>query len=265
MAPTRPEQPPRRYKLTVPAPIADRLDAYALASHQPAARAAAGLMLAALDRIDTPEGAELLEARRQVQELTGRVEALRRQLAERAGAGAVQQPEPRWEWPLAVLLADAEWWDRWLPRLYELLGRHLAPQAASSSRRPAYGERERTPAPEPMVDERGYADLLGFLFPAIRDPQGTLTWRSPSYAAAAAIADAAGAESGATTSTRAQVWEPVIRHVAEALGALESTGEPGADAYLRLRAEAEITGPWARTLRHLVGEEQPELPRRRLA
>ena len=117
-----------------------------------------------------------------------------------------------------------------------------------------------------MVDERGYSDLLGFLFPAIQDPQGTLTWRSPDYARAATIADAPGAEgTRPRTSTRAQVWEPVIRHVAEALCALESTGEPGADAYLRLRAEAEITGPWARTLRHLVGEEQPELPRRRLA
>jgi hypothetical protein len=260
---TPPEQPPRRYKLTLPAAVADRLDAYALTNHQPAARAAANLMLAALDRVDTPEGAELLEARRQVQELTGRVEALRRQLAERAG-GQVQQPAPRWEWPLDVLLADAEWWDRWLPRLYELLGRRLAPQAAPS-RRPAYGERERTPAPAPLVDERGYSDLLGFLFPPIADPQGMLTWRSPDYAAAAVIADA-GAEGGSSpTSIRAQVWEPVIRHVAEALSALESTGEPGADAYLRLRAEAEITGPWARTLRHLVGEEEPELPRRRLA
>ncbi|HEY7201967.1 MAG TPA: hypothetical protein VIC57_17225 [Candidatus Dormibacteraeota bacterium] len=263
MASTRPEQPPRRYKLTLPAPIADRLDAYALASHQPAARAAAGLMLAALDRIDTPEGAELLEARRQVQELTGRLEALRRQLAERAGAGEVQAPAPRWEWPLDVLLADAEWWDRWLPRLYELLGRRLAPEPPPS-RRP-YGE--RGPAPEPMVDERGYADLLGFLFPPVTDPAGPLTWRSPDYPAAAAIADAgaSGAEGGPRRSLRAQVWEPVIRHVAEALCALESTGEPGADAYLRLRAEAEITGPWARTLRHLVGEEEPELPRRRLA
>jgi hypothetical protein len=117
------------------------------------------------------------------------------------------------------------------------------------------------------VDERGYSDLLGFLFPPITDPSGPLTWRSADYPAAAAIADAgdSGAEGGPRRSLRAQVWEPVIRHVAEALCALESTGEPGADAYLRLRAEAEITGPWARTLRHLVGEEEPELPRRRLA
>jgi hypothetical protein len=258
---TLPDQPPRRVKLTLAAPVADRLDAYAQDSHQPAATAATGLMLAALDRVGTPEGAELLEARRQVQELTARVEALRRQLAERAGGDQVQQPAPRWEWPLAVLLSDAEWWDRWLPRLYELLGRRLAPQA-TQSRRPAYGE--RTPAPAPLVDERGYSDLLGFLFPAISDPQGTLTWRSPDYAEAARIADLA-AEEGAPKSIRAQVWEPVIRHVAEALCALEATGEPGADPYLRLRAEAEIIGPWARILRHLVGEEGPELPSRRLA
>jgi hypothetical protein len=258
---TLPDKPPRRVKLTLAAPVADRLDAHAQATHQPAATAAAGLMLAALDRLHTPEGAELLEARRQVQELTARVEALRRQLAERAGGDQVQQPAPRWEWPLAVLLSDAEWWDRWLPRLYELLGRRLAPQA-TQSRRPAYGERERTSAPAPLVDERGYSDLLGFLFLPISDPQGTLTWRSPDYAAAVRIAEA---EEGAPKSIRAQVWEPVIRHVAEALCALESTGEPGADPYLRLRAEAEITGPWARILRHLVGEEEPELPRRRLA
>ena len=53
----------------------------------------------------------------------------------------------------------------------------------------------------------------------------------------------------------------IIRHTAEAVCLLESTGSPGADPYLRLRAEAEITGSWVRVLRYLVGEDEPELPR----
>jgi hypothetical protein len=40
----------------------------------------------------------------------------------RRGAAAAR---PRWEWPLEKLLADDAWWDRWLPRLYELLGDQL--------------------------------------------------------------------------------------------------------------------------------------------
>ena len=90
-----------------------------------------------------------------------------------------------------------------------------------------------------------------------------MTWRSPDYPVAARREDA-GVDVGSRTLARAQVWEPVLRHVAEALCALESTSQPGADPYLRLRAEAEIAGPWARILRYLVGEEEPELPRRRL-
>lgn len=250
------EVPSRRYHLTLDGPQADRLDAYADATRRPAATAAAALLGDALVRLDTDEGAELREARRQIEELTARVGALRRQLAERTGGELAEPSAPRWEWPLDVLLADAEWWDRWLPRLGELLGRRLAVQLPLT-RRQAFGARGLDSPP--VVDERGYADIMGFLFPPLRDAGATVTWRSLDYPAAA---DRHLASYPDAPRTLAQVWEPVIRHVAEGLCLLHVTGEPGADPYLRVRAEAEIVGTWSTILRNLVGEDQPDLPSR---
>jgi hypothetical protein len=137
----------RRYHLTLDWPIAVRLEAYAETTRRPFAVAAATVITNALTRGDD-EGAELRETRRQVEELTARVQALRRQLAERADRDQVEQAAPRWEWPVEVLLADVEWWDRWLPRLNELLGRTRSPIRGS----------------ERVLDDRGYVDPVGFLF-----------------------------------------------------------------------------------------------------
>lgn len=254
------DDPVRRIHVTLDLDAGARLGLYAEAAGRPLATAATELLGDALARLDTDEGEELREARRQLDEERGRVAALRRQLAAAAGRDRTEQRVPRWEWPLDVLLDDAGWWDRWLPRLYELLGRRLV-AAEPPGRLPAYGQRQAEQ--QPVLDERGYSDLLSFLFPPIAVAGEAITWRSLDYPRTAER-EHAGERSSLTATARAQVWEPVVRHVAEALSALESTGEPGGDPYLRLRTEAEIVGPWARILRHLVGEEEPELPRRRL-
>jgi hypothetical protein len=257
----RAQGPVRRLHVTLAADASARLGIYAEVIGRPLATAAADLLGGALSRLDTDEGEALNEARRQLEDERARVVALRRQLAARTNRAQPDQRSPRWEWPLDALLEDAGWWERWLPRLYELLGRRLVP-AELPGRRPAYGQRQAEEVP--VVDARGYSDLLGFLFPPVAGTGEAVTWRSLDYPTAAHREQAA-AGPGPAPAARAQVWEPVVRHVAEALCTLESTGEPGADAYLRLRSEAEIIGPWVRILRHLVGEEEPELPRRRLA
>src|SRR5262245_17835433 len=61
---------------------------------------------------------------------------------------------------------------------------------------------------------------------------------------------------------RAEVWEPVVRHVARALTALETTSQAPGDAYTHLRVEAEIRGEWMRTRAALLGEEGGQRPDR---
>jgi hypothetical protein len=157
----------------------------------------------------------------------------------------------RWEWPLEALLRDEPWWEAWLPRLYELLGHELQGQFTAADQVPR--------------DDRGYVDLMAYLFPPIDD----VTWRSPAYRQAALAASAAPtafpAMRTARVPQRGLVWEPVLRHVAEALAALESTGAEGTDAYLRLRAKAEIIGPWSEALYRLIGEGALRAPARQLA
>src|SRR5262249_49191119 len=153
------------------------------------------------------------------------------------------------------MLADAAWWDRWLPRLYELLGRDLrssAPEDAAF----ALG------IEPPVVDSRGYGDLMSYLFPAVLDCGREVTWRSVDYPRAPAVAAWQGAHEGIMPSVRSQVWEPVLRHVAVALCALEDSARDSADPQLRLDAEERITGSWVRTLRNVVGDGRLEqLPR----
>ncbi|HLH68397.1 MAG TPA: hypothetical protein VKY90_05085 [Candidatus Dormibacteraeota bacterium] len=55
---------------------------------------------------------------------------------------------------------------------------------------------------------------------------------------------------------RQRVWEPVVRHVAAALGALERCAEEGADSQLRLEWAERITGAWVRVLPQPIGDEQ---------
>jgi hypothetical protein len=147
----------------------------------------------------------------------------------------------RWEWPIEDLVADSGWWDRWLPRLYELLSRDLRHENE-------YG----CPTGKPIVDSRGYGDLLTYLFPPARG----VTWRSPDYPRAAAEEDRQSGQDDRSPSVRAQVWNPVLRHVAKALRALEDTSAASTDPQLRLEAEARITGSWVLVLGNLVGHRQ---------
>jgi hypothetical protein len=259
MARPRRTTPTRRYHLTVSTGFAGRLDAYASGLRQRPATVAASLLEDALERTVSgqlehqPESEELAEARRHIQELNHRLSILRAQHAkckptpDSTSTSAIEGSSPRWEWPLAAVLSDDEWWDRWLPRLYELLGRQLIQYA---------------PTPGQVLDRRGYADLMTFLFPPMSRGTAIVTWRSPTYGELAGLEQATEAAAG---PVRAQVWEPVIRHLTEALCALEATGKPSADPYLRIRAKAEIVNSWADILRNLLGETAPALPRDKLA
>jgi hypothetical protein len=263
MARPRSATPTRRYHVTVSAAVADRLDAHAFTLRRRSATVAADLLEEGIDRAvskpaDRKAGPEeLVEARRHIEELNGRLATLRAELARRgrtvdpSSPSVIERGPPRWEWPLPALLSDDQWWDRWLPRLYELLGRQLMTYA---------------PVPATVLDGRGYADLMGFLFPPVRRHGAAVSWRSQIYGELAALEDtAAFAADGAGGAVQAQVGEPVVRHVAEALCALEATGGPGADPYLRLRAKSEIVTAWADILRNLLGESAPPLPREQLA
>ena len=146
---------------------------------------------------------------------------------------------PRWTWPLPALLADRGWWDRWLPELNELLGRGLVPTDTR------YGERA------PIRDRRGSSDLLEFLFPIVSTVNGAVTWQQLEYRAAAARNGHEGSPSVA------ELYDSVIRHVAEALSALEDSSRPGASGAGRIAAEEQILGPWFHTLLSITGQAQP--------
>ncbi len=154
-------------------------------------------------------------------------------------------------WPLDSLLADTEWWDTWLPRLGELMGRDTG----------------FDPNQRQVVDDRGYVDLMAQLF----TPVDGVTWRELVYPAAA-MADTVRVRSGKSSqpatfseraeeriNARAQVWEPVVRHVARALAALEATERPDADAYRAPQVQVEIARPWVGILRSLLGPSSREL------
>lgn len=110
-------------------------------------------------------------------------------------------------------------------------------------------------------DDRGYIDLMAYLFP----PIDGVSWQSRCYRAAALVTAPAPPAHRTPVARRGDVWEPVVRHVAEALCTLESTGADGTDAYLRLRAKAEIVGPWSETLLRLIGEAPFRAPAHQLA
>lgn len=242
--------PAHRLTLTFDRAVADRLKAYAAATGRRVSPVATALIAEALTHPRSEAEAEIREYRRQLDELKARLRELQDQIAARSRPELASEPMARWEWPVDTLLDDAAWWDRWLPRLNELLGRRPLPVLSL----------DQAPGLEAAVDDRGYHDLLGSLFPPVASDGTRLTWRSPGYPAAAAAAG----HDRTHASPRTDVWEPVIRHFAEALCLLDWTGQAGADPYLRLRAEFEITGPWLRILRYLVGEEEPQLPHRRL-
>jgi hypothetical protein len=183
----------------------------------------------------------------------GRIDKHQVEAALRAMRGedrVASSSEPRWEWPVEAILADRQWWDRWLPDLDELLGRPKPQQG-----RGPLGTREA-----PILDRRGYLDLLEFVFPPITASRGgVVSWRSPQYGEA--VDRVAAGEDAACTR---HVWESVIRHVTRALCALEKAASTD-DPIVGILTQDHITGPWLRTLRFLTGEAQPpDLPRKRL-
>lgn len=154
-----------------------------------------------------------------------------RQLAQqRRTTPAELRNTPRWAWPIDCLLADADWWERWLPKLYQLMGS----DGPGLSLPPTSG---------------GYVDLMELIFP----PIGDAIWRSLQYPAAAAGATNSAGRGGVSDPGRAVSWEPVIRNVVRGLAALEETEQVGADPYHGMRVQAEISGPWISTLRRLLG------------
>jgi hypothetical protein len=278
----------RRYHLTVEADLADRIDAYAASIRKRPATAAGRLLEEAVCRAEAGDelagqAKELTMAREQIQELEGRVSQLRAQLCERPPAVEQEAGEgdrldgdavgiapseegsgrggrrrrrgeaterPRWEWPLDKLLANGAWWDRWLPRLYELLGDQLHYEPDDS----------RGVQGKPVRDQRGYSDLMSYLFPAIRLGERRIGWRSIEYPRAARQAWTLERRRS-TYHDGLDAWETVIRHVVEALCSLERTGNDAfADPYVRMRAKAEIIGPWLSALRYMVGDGSPRLP-----
>jgi hypothetical protein len=254
-----------RVNLTLTAEEAGRLEEYARSIDRRPTTAARDLLLAGLAAAGGNGGQPLADLQRRYEEVQRERDDLLRKLD---AAFEAQRPPPdaampvaspsettggeerrarrrrrwaRWKWPTDDLLADTAWWDRWLPDLYELLGRDLR------------GEPDRLGSPgEPVVDQRGYGDLLTYLFP----PVGDVTWRSADYPRVASEQPRQGAQHGASPSVRAQVWEPVVRHVATALRALEETSAAGSDPQVRLEAQARITGSWVLILGNLLGQHQ---------
>lgn len=121
------------------------------------------------------------------------------------------------------------------------------------------------------VDHRGFIDLLSYLFPDIPNEQARpIPWHSPAYGehARRAWEQATVASPMRQRPVRAEAWEPVLRHIARALTALETTSQCPDDAYTHLRVESEIRGEWMRTLAAILGEHDGigrHLPRDRLS
>src|SRR5215831_15336715 len=149
----------RRYFVTVSLEDAERIDSYAAGVDRRPTTVAGDLLLAGLAVATGEVDDDLAAAKRRIKELEHQLGAVFK---------AHRPPEPtdaghtgaRWEWPVEDLLVDDAWWDRWLPRLYELLGRDLrssGPDGASFGLGHA----------QPVVDSRGYGDLMSYLFPRI--------------------------------------------------------------------------------------------------
>ncbi len=247
-----------RLGLTLDSDEYERVRAYARHAGRPVATAAKRLLLSVIDGHDPDAAAVALSRERdRVRQLEDEVTRLQAQVARRHPAADLEARLPRWRWPLETLLADRPWWDEWLPALGELIGRNLEYERGYSDRQA-----------RPVVDDRGFADLMGYLFPALIDQRGEpVSWQSREYPRLARIAwDNTGA--GATLRhrpVRAEVWEPVVRHVACALTALEMTSQAASDAYTHLRVQAEVRGEWMRTLGTMIGagiSQRPDhLPR----
>lgn len=278
------EVPSQRFTITIPAVEALELRRYAEALGVRTVGTAAGqIVTEAMRRIHQapPEeqdriaelAGELRRERRRVEELELELARAERRATEagraarRMGAdvGGDEEPEAeperpsapaseagsaaRWELPMGQLLEDQEWWDRWLPRLAQTLGRKFPTAAYGDAMDP---QRRRMPPTE----GRGYVDLLEHLFPPIRvEEEGAeqlVTWRSVEYPARAY--QQAIDENGEVTNVAGWVWEPVVRHVAEALAALEGTGDAmHGDPWSRMQLREWIQTRWLESLQVILG------------
>jgi hypothetical protein len=240
------EVPTDRFNVSLPRPVAERVRALAERQRRSGPAAIASLVTYAVlgDAGDETAEEERVQASPLYQRLTAERDELsaalmetRRQLAEqRRATPADLQQTPRWAWPLDCLLADDDWWGSWLPKLYELLGSEAPGRSAAHA-------------------DHCYLDLMAYLFP----PIGSVTWRSLKYRAAVQTDTSSSPVRLTAGPGRALAWEPVIRHVARALAALETTEAPDADPYHAMRVQAEISGPWVGVLRHLLGKSPAEL------
>jgi hypothetical protein len=243
----------RRLGLTLEADEYERIRAYARHAGRPVATAAKRLLLSVIDGHDPDAAAVALSRERdRVRQLEEEVTRLEVQLSQRRAAAEPAASLPRWRWPLEALLADRAWWDEWLPLLDELIGRNLEYDRGHSDRQA-----------RPVVDDRGFGDLMGYLFPALTHQHGEpVYWDSQAYPRLAREAwnNASTGSPLRQRPLRAEVWEPVVRHVARALTALEVTSQTPGDAHTHLRVEAEIRGDWMRTLGAMLGLGVPQRP-----
>jgi hypothetical protein len=237
--------PARRFHLTLDEADASLLEAYAQEVGQQPMRVAGELVRRLLRGSTTNDG------RIEKQQVDALLRAIRGEDREAA------PNEPRWQWPIQAILADRRWWDRWLPDLNELMGRQLAPKTAELD----YDEQGRRRNPAPVLDRRGYGDLMEFLFPTLSSSRGGgISWRSPEYPLAAAAQNGKQADPALP-----HLWESVIRHVVRALCALERSTQPLADPVMGILTQDHIAGPWLHTLRVLCGQDAPDaLPQKRL-
>ncbi len=242
-----------RLALTLHPEEYDRVRAHARRAGRPLAAVAKRLLLGAVDGQDPVAASDVRSRERdRIHELEAETARLQVQLAQRQSAADLEARLPRWRWPLETLLADRAWWDEWLPLLGELIGRNLEYDRA-------YGDREAGP----IVHHRGFADLMRYLFPDLKDEQGhPVPWHSCEYPRLAHLAwsKASAGSPLRQRPHRAEVWEPVVRHVARALTALETTRQTPSDAYAHLRVEAEIRGEWLQTLGVILGTGPTQRP-----
>jgi len=235
-----------RYYVTLDKADADALEAAAKAADRPPTTEAGMRIARTLGAGAGDELADvvrqLAEARRELDQVRAANATLRRRVSQPESDGEPQTP--RWEWPLEDLLADRDWWHAWLPRIHQLIGRPSASVFARDG--------------ENAVDARGYIDLMTTLLPPATDSTGApVEWDSARYPEAARRQAPGRMLPG--PGALADVWEPVLRHVAVALCNLELTAAPGASPALRIRTEEDILGPWLQTLRRLTGDTPANL------
>jgi hypothetical protein len=103
-----------------------RVMAHARQEGRPVATVAKRVLLEAIDGHDPNAAAAALRRERdRVRDLEAEVTGLEAQLAQHVATADLAARLPRMRWPMEALLADRPWWDEWLPRLGELLGRNL--------------------------------------------------------------------------------------------------------------------------------------------